>query len=256
MLKEVLLKYFKFYNTFFLFVISLSTMLFYPYETGLLLRLGLLVLVSVACEFVLINLNKNDSETNIQNTAFSFIIFLISDPQGNLFLPLFAVILAQLSYHLLKSDNKPAFNSPGLSVFILSLFGLKVSWWGIHNGYFVMFLMVLFGLIKIYIEKTYRLQALFFISIISLSFIFTFNPLFSIKQLFVPGFLFFGLYMLTQNLPEALPNMRKNIFYVVAVAIFALIIPKFGFFTDPLISSIVLADLTLFSIKYFKRSKY
>ncbi len=221
----------------------------------LLQRLLLLILVSLSTEYILINVFKTRSIFNIKNISSAFFIFLITDPQTNIFLLIFSIIFCHLSYQLINYDRESIFNSPVLSIFIFSLIGLKVSWWGINSSFLIIFIMILLGIANNYFYKSLRIISLYFLLIFTFSFIFSINPLYSIKQLMVPGLLFFGFYLLTKNMSLILHDNRLSSWYVISASLLAITIPKFGFFTDTLITSVVITDLGFFVIKLLRPQK-
>ena len=115
--------------------------------------------------------------------------------------------------------------------------------------------MILLGIANNYFYKSLRIISLYFLLIFTFSFIFSINPLYSIKQLMVPGLLFFGFYLLTKNMSLILHDNRLSSWYVISASLLAITIPKFGFFTDTLITSVVITDLGFFVIKLLRPQK-
>lgn len=237
-----------------LLTISFLAIFFQPDSQYHFYRLFLFLLTSISAEYISTNLFKNRFGFRMQNISIPFFIFLITDPQINIFLPIFAVILSHLSYYFLVYNEKPIFNSAALGIFLLSLFGLKITWWGISSGILIIIATVVFGLLKSIKERSIRIVGIYLLSVIIISLLFSFNPLYSIKQIFIPGFIFFCLFILTQNISLILYNIRTSILYVVSASVIAITFPKLGVFTDPLITSIVFTDLgfIIFRVYYFK----
>lgn len=246
----------KYHNSlifFFLLFIGTITSFLNPDYIFLLSRLFIIVLLSISLEYLFKNIIKTSSFSSIQNVSFSVLIFLISGYHTNIFLLAFAVIVSHVSYHYLKYKGMTTFNPVTLGVFSLSLFGLKTTWWGINSGFLIILLMIIFGIIINYYNGSLRITALYFLFVIIFSFLFSFNPLYSIKQIFSPGLLFFGFYILHLSLKNH--NSQSSLNYAAIASLLAVTIPKFGIFTDPLITSFVLTDFLFFAIKLLIKNK-
>lgn len=248
---ETVLKYTLYIQTISLIIISLFVILFSNQIFYLFPRFLIIFSVSIMLEYILTNYFYKASQFNIQNISFALIIFLITDPKIGIFLPIFLTIVAHLSFYFIKYKDKPIFNTVVLSIFIFSLFGVKITWWGIDSGTFIVLLMMFLGILINYFNRTLFLSALYFLTVFTLSNIFSFNPLFSLKQFLVPGFLFFGLYLIHNNLELKPNNLRLNIIYIALASFLALTVPKFAIFTDPLITSLVFTDLIFFLTNKF-----
>jgi hypothetical protein len=152
----------------------------------------------------------------------------------------------------LKTDGKIIFNPVIPGLFILSFFGLQISWWGTSTGTFLILIMILLGIAKTIFERNIKNVSIYLLSIVAFGFVFSLNLLFSVKQLFVPGFIFFSLYILYQNRFRKSGFTLPGYYYGIVAAFFAIIIPKIGFFSDPLITSVVLTDIAFFILEKLK----
>lgn len=215
------------------------------------IRLLILFLASVSTEYCLAFLLRTKPKPDIKTLSFPFLIFILVSPNLSLFITLFAVVLSHLTYAFLRYEGREIFNPVVLSGFLFSLYGLKITWWGVNVGFSLILLLIITGLINNYFDKTLKLTFTYFLLIAAFSLLFSLNPLYSIKQVFVPGLLFFGFFLANKNIPSQEKNSRFNLFYIFCVALLGIIIPKFGFFTDPLLSSIVVSDFVFFSIRLF-----
>jgi hypothetical protein len=165
-------------------------------------------------------------------------------------LSIFAVILTHFFSHILKKRSF-LFNDLALGIIIVSLVGLKITWWGPNTNTFILILVILFGIITNIKNSNLKSVLLFFLLTASFNLIFTVNVFFSIKQLFVPGFIFFSFFILFQNTSVSSDSDKIKYFYIFLVSILAITLPKLGLFTDPLMTSLIIADILLFSFKTF-----
>ncbi len=55
--------------------------------------------------------------------------------------------------HLIKPEGKEIFNNAALALFLVSVLGLKVSWWGTNVNFFVVATVVFLGIINAYFSK-------------------------------------------------------------------------------------------------------
>jgi hypothetical protein len=237
------------FETLSLFILSLFAAVTTFNSGQLLIRLTVFILISISVEYIFTEYYKPEEKFNSHNLSLAIIIFLLTDKNMILFLPIFALVIAHFSLHLLGKDGRIIFNPITFSLFLMGFFGLNISWWGINTGLFLIFIMILAGGIKTFIARNIKAVLIFLASVVFFGYIFTFNILFSIKQLFIPGFLFFALYLLFKN-PSINNNSEKlKIIYAITVSFIAVIITKFGLSLDPLISSLVITDSAFFVLE-------
>ncbi len=239
-------------QTGFFLVISIVASFFHQGTGSLFLRIFLLTIVSFSTNYVLTLLFKTKLSSSNNVVSYAFFLFLITDPQTSIFLCIFALILIQILDRLLGENYKNIFNAFTLGLFLTTFLGLKISWWGIDTSTIVFLIIILFGLLKSYKENTLRIVGFYIASILLFSFIFSLNTAYSVKQIFVPGFIFFTLFILPLSVNRLL-NYKNKIIYCITSAFIALTSPKFGIFTDPLITSIVIADFIFFSFRFLPR---
>ncbi|MBN1970384.1 MAG: hypothetical protein JW870_13535 [Candidatus Delongbacteria bacterium] len=221
---------------------------FLSYNTSNLVKtLFLLIFISISCEYIITKFFKTDTDFNINNISFALIIFLITNVKLDIFLSIFTVILTHFLSHIVKYKNQQVFNNISLGLFTLSLFGLNTNWWGVNVSIIVLLSVIILGLVDSYLKRQLKIIFLFFLFIVSFNLILTVNPLYSIKQVFVPGFLFFSFFILTKNVSIFTQKQKTICVYLILTAFFSVIIPKFGFFTDPLITSAILSDFIIFT---------
>lgn len=162
--------------------------------------LFLLILVSISTEYLLTNFIKTGIEFNIQNITTAFYIFLISDVNSNIFMSVFAVIVSVLCIHLIKHKGLPVFNSTALSLLLFSFLGLKISWWGISINNFILLFLLISGISLNFFDKTLRSLGYYYFFIFTFGLLFSFNIFLSLKQLLIPGFVFFAMFLFRKSI--------------------------------------------------------
>ena len=242
-----------FMKTFLLTVFSLALITFFTLltpgvnENGFF-KLFVLILTCLAANFILSNVFKTVTASFVESLIPAFIIFIITDYDSQIYLQIFAVILSLFINYFIKHEGREMFNDISLALFTVSFFGLKIDWWGTNTSFLVISLIFIFGVFSVISYKSVLPTVIFFLATFSINIIFTFNLWFAIKQLFVPGFVFFAFYLLVRN-KSILASPLKSRLYPLVVSFLAITTPKLGLFTEPLITSLVLTDLGFLVLK-------
>lgn len=240
-------------KTSFLTVFSLALITFFTLltpgvnENGFF-KLFVLILASISSNFILSNVFKTVTAPFVESLIPAFIIFLITDYNSQIYLQIFAVILSIFIIYFIKYETRAVFNDISLALFTISFFGLKMDWWGTNTSFVAVSLIFILGVLAVIIYKSILPTVIFFLATFAINIIFTFNLWFALKQLVVPGFVFFAFFLLFRN-KSILSSPLKSRLYPLVVSFLAIATPKLGIFTEPLITSLVLTDLGFLLLK-------
>lgn len=221
-------------------IISFFALLGGEVERGFV-RILVLILASLSTHFIIANIFKATRLAFTESALPVFVFFLITDPRNSIFLIIFGVILSLIFSNFLRFGSKEAVNSTALSLVIMSTLGLQITWWGTNTNLVVVGLILALGIAGVSVSKNTLPTTVFFVTTFLVNVLFTLNLGFSFKQLLVPGFIFFSFFLLPAEF--MLGSHLKKWVYPALAALIAITLPKLGFFTDPLLSSLVITDL-------------
>lgn len=156
------------------------------------------------------------------------------------YIPLVAGIIAILSKHLIKINQRHIFNPAVFGLFIVILvFNATIEWWISQ----ILWLVIILGIFMMYKMKNYYLISSYLLTSIILSLIYHLTTKsFALKTLLFSTNLFFMFFMLIE--PMTAPRTKKvKIIYgaITALASFLILLflPKY----EPSIFALVIADL-------------
>ncbi len=157
------------------------------------------------------------------------------------YIPLVAGIIAILSKHIIKINNKHIFNPAVFGLFItILIFNATIGWWSSQ----ILWLVIIFGIFMMYKMKNYKMVLSYLITSLILSLVYNLinkNNL-TLGILFFSTNLFFMFFMLVEPITSPTNKKAKMIFGIL-VAVFSFLvlifIPKY----EPSITALVLADL-------------
>lgn len=157
------------------------------------------------------------------------------------YVPLTAGVIAVLSKHIIKINNKHIFNPAVFGLFVtILIFNATIGWWSSQ----ILWLVILFGIFLMYKMKNYKLILSYFITSLVLSLVYNIitKKTLTLGILLLSTNLFFMFFMLVEPITAPTNKKAKIIFGVLTAILSFLIlifIPKY----EPSIFALIIADL-------------
>lgn len=233
-----------------LMVAALSIISFFAitnfFSPTLLVRFITIVALVLLFEFLLWKTREVKPFLPSAGLVSALIIFLLADPQTPLMLVLLAIVAAVGIKQFLRLKNRHIFNPAASGLFIASLFGLPVTWWGVSWGILpLVVIIVLAGYVSILRVGQGKIVAPFILISIVLSAVRAGNVL---SQFTVGSLWFFALVMLPEPVTAAhKPNVR--LLYGGLVAMLSFAIAFLGIPVESLLAPLLLGNLVVHIIE-------
>jgi len=181
------------------------------------------------------------------------IIFLLADPTAKIYQILIAIFAAVLLSIAIQSNNRPIFNKAASGLLVASFFGLPITWWGFIPGFISsLVIIILVSFMNLSIRRQLRIITPFLAVTMLFSFLSSFDIFTTVIQFLIGGFWFFTLVILPEE-NTAGHYTKTKIAYGILVALLAFLIPRIGFTTDPLLTSLLVANLVIW---YLEKQKF
>lgn len=210
------------------------------FSLALLARLVSILILVLLSELLLWKIRGVKPFLPSASLVTSLIIFLLAHPQAPLQLVLLATSLAVGIKQLLRQNNQHVLNPAASGLFIASLFGLPISWWGVSGGVFLLVsIIVLAGYVSVIRVGQARIVASFIITSLVLSYINTGSAL---SLLTLGSFWFFALVMLPEPVTAA-KRTKVQPLYGGLVAILSFAIAVLGIPAESLLAPLLLGNL-------------
>ncbi len=173
----------------------------------------------------------------------AFIVFLLSEPTTPIYLVLLAPTFAILQKQFIRPWGNHIFNPAAFGLFASSFFGNIISWWG-TNINFLAFWAIIFacGYVSQLFVRHWKITVPFWITTILIVFLRSGSFSQGFSQFTVGAFIFFSLVMLPEPMTAPGNDLNKY-FYGALIGILGFVIAGIPFVQDPLIASLLLANL-------------
>ncbi|OGM20116.1 hypothetical protein A2714_00960 [Candidatus Woesebacteria bacterium RIFCSPHIGHO2_01_FULL_38_9] len=236
-----------------LVILSLLAILTFHNQLLALTSFLLIVFSALILEFVLERFSKLNTFNYRGAITSSLIIFLLADPTAKIYQILIAIFAAVLLSIAIQSNNRPIFNKAASGLLVASFFGLPITWWGFIPGFISsLVIIILVSFMNLSIRRQLRIITPFLAVTMLFSFLSSFDIFTTVIQFLIGGFWFFTLVILPEE-NTAGHYTKTKIAYGILVALLAFLIPRIGFTTDPLLTSLLVANLVIW---YLEKQKF
>ncbi len=235
----------------FLFLIFLSSLVFNP-SVSPLIGLAIILVVNLGTDYLLLLFRKIEPFLLSGALVSGFVMVLLQDPNSPTYELVLVAALAMFSKNFIRNSESHIFNPAAFGLFFTSLlFNHNVSWWAVSFqsltpfsliGLIYFLILLSPGYVSLYKMRRFRNTLTFLICY------FLFNLFNRGVVSLDPTVIFFSLVMLPEPATTPFTPFRQILFGgFVAVAV--LLVSNFSFLPDPLIFSLLLANLIFFKFK-------